>query len=110
MSEADTVPDDVRKLADKFATEGIKDGGLSSGYYSVRETIADAIMADRAAWNRRAPIAGMVMVPVEPTGAMIDLGAQVIDPSGVFGLTWEECCERAQAVLRAVLVASTKEG
>lgn len=55
MSEADTVPDDVRKLARKAFADYLEgDQGIAADEALIGE-IEQAIMADRAAWNRRSP-------------------------------------------------------
>jgi hypothetical protein len=44
---------------------------------------------------------GAVTRDLEP--AAVKAAAQLIDPSGIFGLTWQECMERAEAIIRAYL-------
>lgn len=46
---------------------------------------------------------GAVTRDLEP--AAVKAAAQLIDPSGIFGLTWQECMERAEAIIRAYLSA-----
>jgi hypothetical protein len=41
--------------------------------------------------------------PVALTEAMVEAGAQLVDPSGIFRLTWQECCERSRAIIQAAL-------
>lgn len=125
MSEADTVPEDVKALVvDTYVKYVERTKSRIDRDPTEAELLAvatECIMADRAAWNRRAPIAeGMVMVPREPTEAMIDSLAKVMyfDQHSIMhdhNDHWRAANQGlyrsfARTAYRAMLAASTKEG